>query len=454
MLRTLLLCLVLLPPAAAATVVYTVDSTVDAGDAFSGDDLCASAAGQCTLRAALEEIQGHYFSTEEFEIRVPTGTYELSYVTNDYPESLAAGDLDIAPAQLSPRLTVRGWDGGIPTPDRRPHIRPGPNFPRRLLRAFMHAGQTVALSDLQLVDADARAWGTFFPDNGGAIACTFGESGVAGTLELSRIRIAGTRTDGIGAALYSKGCSLRLDEVSIEGNCGAAAALYSTDSTALNPPLRTLRFANSSFTGNSADCLGNPNSQFHAIVLAGSIGAESWDAALINVTLGDNRGSLMVNAPGTGAIRNLLLRHVTFAANAPDYLGTDSLLLFGHIAAQVAHSTLGDLPGMIEPSASFVSLGHARYGFPAASQGVLPHATDLTLDVPSDLGPSRAISAYTFGYAPLAGSALVDGGADAADDADPAACATRDQTGTARPLNGACDVGALESTALFVDGFE
>jgi len=41
---------------ARAQVAFTVNSTTDAVDSNPGDGVCASAGGQCTLRAALMEI--------------------------------------------------------------------------------------------------------------------------------------------------------------------------------------------------------------------------------------------------------------------------------------------------------------------------------------------------------------------------------------------------------------
>src|SRR5688572_8069199 len=49
----LLLFALLIRPCAAA--VFEVDSQVDAVDALIGDGVCATAAGGCTLRAAIQE---------------------------------------------------------------------------------------------------------------------------------------------------------------------------------------------------------------------------------------------------------------------------------------------------------------------------------------------------------------------------------------------------------------
>ena len=45
------------PPACAAT--FIVDTTADAVDAAPGDGACATGAGTCTLRAAIQEMLDH-----------------------------------------------------------------------------------------------------------------------------------------------------------------------------------------------------------------------------------------------------------------------------------------------------------------------------------------------------------------------------------------------------------
>ncbi len=60
-------------PVMAAT--FNVASTLDAGDADPGDGACATDAGACTLRAAIEEANTH---AGEDVINVPAGTYLLS----------------------------------------------------------------------------------------------------------------------------------------------------------------------------------------------------------------------------------------------------------------------------------------------------------------------------------------------------------------------------------------
>src|SRR6266700_5285954 len=63
-------------PAAAATLTFQVTSTTDAPDASPGDGICADAAGQCTLRAAVQEADAQP-SGSTITILVPAGTFPL-----------------------------------------------------------------------------------------------------------------------------------------------------------------------------------------------------------------------------------------------------------------------------------------------------------------------------------------------------------------------------------------
>ncbi|MCW5890226.1 MAG: right-handed parallel beta-helix repeat-containing protein [bacterium] len=81
-------------PAAVPAATFTVDSTADAVDANPGNGACATAAGACTLRAAIQEANALAGADT---VNLPAGTYRLSLV--GVGEDLAAtGDLDVTQA--------------------------------------------------------------------------------------------------------------------------------------------------------------------------------------------------------------------------------------------------------------------------------------------------------------------------------------------------------------------
>ncbi len=72
---------------------FTVNSTVDAVDANPGDRVCASGAGECTLRAAIMEANA---LPGLDTIALPAGIYNLTILGDDeFGPSAAIGDLDI-----------------------------------------------------------------------------------------------------------------------------------------------------------------------------------------------------------------------------------------------------------------------------------------------------------------------------------------------------------------------
>jgi len=70
---------------------FTVDSTTDAVDANPGDGACASAAGECTLRAALQETNALPGADS---ITIGAGVLTLTIPGPD-EDAAATGDLDI-----------------------------------------------------------------------------------------------------------------------------------------------------------------------------------------------------------------------------------------------------------------------------------------------------------------------------------------------------------------------
>ncbi|MGZ6070666.1 MAG: hypothetical protein ACXWK8_05580, partial [Myxococcaceae bacterium] len=68
-----------------------MDSTADAVDAAPGDGTCRTAAGTCTLRAALQEANAH---AGPDSVLLPAGTYTLT-ISGPAEDAAATGDLDI-----------------------------------------------------------------------------------------------------------------------------------------------------------------------------------------------------------------------------------------------------------------------------------------------------------------------------------------------------------------------
>ena len=163
-----------------------VDSTRDAVDAQPGDGVCATAAGECTLRAAIQEANA---LPGPQAIVVPPGTYALALpALND---NLAdTGDHDVTGP-----VTIVGAgagstiiDGGEPLPGAPPEIR----SLDRLLELHAAAGD-VAISNLTLR-------GGYTADSGGAVHVVSD-----GTLRLEQVRVVDNFAKKFGGGVNNGG---------------------------------------------------------------------------------------------------------------------------------------------------------------------------------------------------------------------------------------------------------
>ena len=179
--------LILAPGAAwgqAATLTFTVNTTADAHDAHVGDGKCADAAGQCTLRAALEEADASPAGST-VDITVPAGTYDLTLGSLTLG---AASALNITVNGVGPARTV---------------IRAIKRF--RVLAVT--ASASGVLENLQITGGNAG------PNNyGGGI---FSQ----GTLTLSHDWLTGNKADA-GGGVANAGGSLVVTGTNVEDNNG------------------------------------------------------------------------------------------------------------------------------------------------------------------------------------------------------------------------------------------
>src|SRR6185369_5960639 len=86
----------------AEALTFTVNSITDAVDANPGNGVCATAAGQCTLRAAIQEANA---SRGADTITLPAGTYTLT-IAGRNEDAAAMGDLDINDSSSNSTLTI------------------------------------------------------------------------------------------------------------------------------------------------------------------------------------------------------------------------------------------------------------------------------------------------------------------------------------------------------------
>lgn len=208
------------PPLAHAAN-FAVNSTIDATDANPGDGVCASAAGDCTLRAAVQEANALPGADA---ITLPAGTYTLTIAPSGV-NGVESGDLNI-----TDDLTISG--GGLRqlpstivdgnATDRAFDIDDPVSVSMTLFtiqNGAAHDGGAIKLTQgtltlTQMRLHDSVASGTGNPD-GGAIAA-FGESVV--TIEDSVL--SGNAAESSGGAIWNEGTLSLTDTIVTTNSAG------------------------------------------------------------------------------------------------------------------------------------------------------------------------------------------------------------------------------------------
>jgi len=167
----------------AHAIDFTVNSTVDAPDAHMGDKLCASAAGKCTLRAAIMEVNA--LAKTSSNVKIPAGTYTLT-VQGAGEDQGATGDLDL-------RVTMN-----ISAASGTPVIKGGSGFGDRIFD--IPAGTAPAIYMVGILVSNGTAPAATHEDGGG-----IRDLG-GGSLIIQNSTISGsTATGGSGGGLYAGG---------------------------------------------------------------------------------------------------------------------------------------------------------------------------------------------------------------------------------------------------------
>jgi CSLREA domain-containing protein len=174
----------------AAAQVFTVDTTLDVVDVNPGDGECATGAGTCSLRAAVQEANA--LAGADI-IRVPWGTYNLT-IFGAAEDLAGSGDLDIAgPVTIegdadAPGMTV--IDG---------------NANDRVLHLLETAGN-VSISGVTIR-------GGFTEEDGGGVYSLSG-----GTVDLDSVIVTGNSTASDGGGIHTTTGTLLVRNGSVVSN--------------------------------------------------------------------------------------------------------------------------------------------------------------------------------------------------------------------------------------------
>lgn len=202
-------------PAAAAT--FTVNTTTDATDVAAGNGICSTGAGQCSVRAAIQEANGSAGTADT--IVIPAGTFTIS-IGGTGENASATGDFDI-----TTNITLQGA-GSAST-----RLDGGKND--RVLEVLGGAGNAT-ISGLTITNGASGA------SPGGGLANS-------ATASLTNVVVDGNTATGGGGGINNSNV-LTLTNVTLSNNAGGAGTTV-TGGGLLNSNRADL--TNVSVTGNT-----------------------------------------------------------------------------------------------------------------------------------------------------------------------------------------------------------
>jgi CSLREA domain-containing protein len=377
---------------------FVVNSTADSVDVFPGNSVCATRAGTCTLRAALQESNAMAGSNT---VELPAGTYLLTLPGSG---GVNQGDLNITESVriLGAGASNTRIDGNGDTLD---------------TRIFQ-----VQTGSLQVSDVTLQNGGSEIVSAGGGIRID------SGSVFLTRVVMTGNEAFSNGGAIAQFAGLLSLTDTTLDSNTvtSRGGGLYAGPDT-------TVGITRCTFSNNQST-LGGAIQSFGQLTMENStVSGNSGSAGtggiinvgtmnLNNVTITNNTsneetegraGGISGNG-GTLNLRNTLIAgNVNTAGGSPDCAGTLTSQGFNLIQSTTGCTVVGTTTGNL--------LGVNPLLGPLANNGGLTRTHSI-----GSTSPAR------------------DAGNPAAPGSSSTACRTTDQRGVSRPQGPRCDIGAFE----------
>jgi CSLREA domain-containing protein len=431
-------------PAAAASVVFIVNSTVDAPDAAPGNGACSTAASTCTLRAALQEASRANGS--DVLVLVPAGTYRL---TIPIPTALpcssndAAGGLVITDYQAR-TITVAGTDPSNTIVDG--------NGIDGVFDVNLAAGATVSLANMTIRGGNRlKACRNF----GGGVH-TYSSSGSPGVVTITNCIITDNQAQS-GGGIFNESSTVSVSKSVVSNNKSTLQYPKVSAGGGIENFSGSLTVDSTTISGNKAQVLSSATASDGN---GGGIGMFDGPVTITNSTISGNTadgdgGGIDV----TGVIPSALqLRNVTIVGNTAD-ANADGKGSGGGISNTTATVALENtiVAGNADPgnegidcwAGTFGSMAIRYAAIPAlqtCSAHLMPAAIGLLNVSPNPISPLQANGGLGQTHDLLAGSPARDAG-------DPSGCGFAvDQRGVPRPQGARCDLGAVEGGAPDTDG--
>lgn len=395
---------------------FVVDSVVDAVDANPGDGICATAAGECTLRAAVQESNA---SPGTITIFVPSGTYIRTI-------GGAGGDDSVGDLNITDDLIIVGQERDTTIVDA-----------DLLDRAFIvESGAQASFSGITIKRGlTAGLGGGIYVESGASatvndvtIIDNIGFGGgihARGPLTVTNSIIAANQAVNgqSGGGILAFDSTLVIIDSTIRDNTAASrgAGLFLQDPGSVELVNVTVNGNESAGEGGGITNLGMTLSLLNVTVSGNQ--AEAGGAAL------DNHGVTTIT--NTTIFNNSSVTSIGGLYNNPINNGTISVVNT-IVAANEGGNCGGTVPGIVSSGNNLDSGTSCNF----VSSGDLSNVDPLLGVLEDNGGP-------TLTHWLLAGSPAIDAGSNQA-------CPSQDQRGIRRPLDGSgngmptCDIGAVE----------
>jgi CSLREA domain-containing protein len=487
----------------AQKAVYPVNSTLDQVDDVPGNGVCHTAAGKCTLRAAIMEANQATLGNH-VDINVPAGTYTLTLDPSG-ADGDDSGDLNLT-ATGNPNIMINIIGAGAAT------TIIDANHLDRVLSVAGSRGAT--LSGLALRNGEIHPFGDGGGiDNAGSLAiadCIVSHNaaieggGILNNGYLTAIRVTLSYNDAsIGGGILNL-AYLRLSQSTLSANHAADGAgigvLTATADTATVDSTRII--GNVASTGGGAIYIGN-----HALLMLDH-STLSGNQAIVGAgiyidtdsSLDMTRSTVSNNAASTGGgilnFGTLYASNSTVSANSATENGGgicndgtsnvyNSTIVFNEADSDfdevgggagvynrsgttlnVRNSVIADNSVQVDHAfedcaGTLNSYGRNKFSNPEYADQSHCTITQVgpgnfsPLDSRHELGPLQANGGPTLTHALVPPSDMIDGAEATMGCIDQGGPLTTDQRGYARIVGARCDIGAFEySDVIFKNGFD